>query len=401
MTKLPVRLTLLLACVAAIGYAAFLTWSSEQRIRINDAASRQFSTTARGATAGIAELRAAQQAYVAVGQGEDFWISRVASLLTDLHGRLTTLKGAATTPEAMTAVDDAAGALQDFEQMDRRARDYARGRQLAQASDLVFTDGFDLTKKAGDAVERAVVAELVAADAAAGGHRRSQGYALAGGAGVAILGLLMLLPVKRKPAVQTPEAMGDLPVRSAVSAETLEDLQDFGLVAKPVPAAQPDSRTRSQVDIGGMAALCVELARIQDTRSLPALLARAADILNASGIVLWIADPDGRELSPIVVHGYSPNLASRFGTILRDAENVTASAYRTGLLQVMNSDPISNGAVAAPLVTGGGCVGVMAAEMKNGGEQQEALLAAATIVAAQLATLVGPPSARAKAEAAS
>ena len=51
---------------------------------------------------------------------------------------------------------------------------------------------------------------------------------------------------------------------------------------------------------------------------------------SASGIVLWIADPDGRELSPIVVHGYSPQLATRFGTILRDAENVTASAYRTG-----------------------------------------------------------------------
>jgi hypothetical protein len=284
--------------------------------------------------------------------------------------------------------------------MDRRARDYARGRQLAQASDLVFTDGFDLTKKAGDAVERAVVAELVAADAAAAEHRRRQAYALAGAAGVALLGLLLLLPVKRKPDVQpTYVEIGDLPARS-VSAETLEDLQDFGVVTKPVTPVQPDHRTRSQVDIGGMAALCVELARIQDTRTLPNLLGRAGDILQASGIVLWIADPDGRELTPIVVHGYPPNLASRFGTIHRDAENVTASAYRTGLLQVMKADPISNGAVAAPLVTAGGCVGVMAAEMKNGGEQQEALLAAATIVAAQLATLVGPPAVRAKTEAA-
>jgi hypothetical protein len=148
-----------------------------------------------------------------------------------------------------------------------------------------------------------------------------------------------------------------------------------------------------------MAALCVDLARIQDTRALPSLLERAADILQASGIVLWIADPDGRELSPIVVHGYSPQLSARFGTIPRDAENVTASAYRTGLLQTMKGDAISDGAVAAPLVTGGGCVGVMAAELKNGGEQQDALLAAAAIVAAQLATLVGPPSVRAKTEA--
>jgi len=42
----------------------------------------------------------------------------------------------------------------------------------------------------------------------------------------------------------------------------------------------------------------------------------------------------------------------------------------------------------------------MAAEMKNGGEQQGPVLAAASIVASQLATLVGPPSARSRNEAA-
>ena len=38
--------------------------------------------------------------------------------------------------------------------------------------------------------------------------------------------------------------------------------------------------------------------------------------------------------------------------------------------------------------------------MKDGGEQQERLLAAATIIASQIATLVGPPAVKAKAEAA-
>jgi hypothetical protein len=149
-----------------------------------------------------------------------------------------------------------------------------------------------------------------------------------------------------------------------------------------------------------MASLCGDLAKVTDTRALPALIERAAGILGASGIVLWIADPDGRELSPIVVHGYPPQLANRFGNLRRDAENVTASAYRTGLLQTMKGDAISNGAVAAPLVSTAGCVGVMAAEMKDGGEQQEELLAAATIIASQIATLVGPPAAKVKAEAA-
>jgi hypothetical protein len=38
----------------------------------------------------------------------------------------------------------------------------------------------------------------------------------------------------------------------------------------------------------------------------------------------------------------------------------------------------------------------MAAELKNGGERRDGTLAAAAIVAAQLATLVGPPSSRAE-----
>jgi hypothetical protein len=396
MTTLPIRLTLLFACVAAVGYASFLTWSSEQHIRLTDNPSRQFDAAARATSSGVAELRAAQEAYVAVGQGEDFWFARVSAIGKDLNGKLSTLKSLATGPETLTAVDEATGALQDFEQMDKRARDYARSRQLTLASDLVFTDGFDLTKKAGEAVERAVTAELTARDAQIGGLRRSEARALAGAGGVATLGLLLLLPAGRKR--QGPETVtaAIAPPRPAVSAETLEDLRDFG-VAAPLPA--PVTTGRGAVDLGGMAALCVDLARIQDTRALPALLERAANILQASGIVLWIADPDGRELSPIVMHGYSPQLASRFGTIPRDAENVTASAYRTGLLQTMKGDAISNGAVAAPLVTAGGCVGVIAAELRDGGEHQDSLLAAATIIASQLATLVGPPAARAKTEA--
>ena len=399
MSRLPVRVTLLFACVAAIGYSAFLLWSSETHIRLTDTTTRQFAAGSRAASLDVAELRAAQQAYVAVGQGQDFWFARVSALVKDLGGKVAGLKPSAATPEAVTALDDAMGALQDFEQMDRRARDYARGHQLTLASDLVFTDGFDLTKKAGGALERALTAELVARDADVGGLRRKQGLTLAGAAGVTTLGLLLLLPAGRprqEPEIAAAPASAPAPA-PAVSADALADLQDFGVVARPVV---PQAPVRTNVDLGGMAALCADLARIQDTRALPALLERAAAILHASGIVLWIADPDGRELAPIVLHGYPAHLAARFGTIPRDAGNVTAAAYRTGLLQTMKGDAISNGAVAAPLVTSGGCVGVMAAEMKDGGEQQDTLLASAAIVASQIATLVGPPAVRGKAEAA-
>jgi hypothetical protein len=167
------------------------------------------------------------------------------------------------------------------------------------------------------------------------------------------------------------------------------------LAAPPPPAVAAPAAP--QVDLPGVASLCSDLARVVDTQALPAILARAAAVLDAPGIVLWIADPDGQELSPIVTHGYPRQLVSRLGTILRDAENATASAFRTSLLQTVSTDAVSNGAIAAPLVTPTGCVGVMAAEVRQAGEADPAKLAVATIVAAQLATLVGPPSARAHA----
>jgi hypothetical protein len=392
MTRLPVRLFLLVVCLAALGAAAYFSWSFEQGIRLDDSRARRFDTLARTAGVAVADLRAAQESYVAVGQGEDFWFARVLAIRKDLEDKLTELKSLATAPEAVTALDDATGALQDFVQMDLRARDHVRSQQLALASDMVFGDGFELTKKTGEAVERAVLAQSSARDAIVSDARRQQAQVLGGAAAVTVLVLLLLLPAGRRRKAAAAVAI-PAPART-VSAQTRSDLDDVGVVA-----AAPQPQPPAAVNLAGVASLCADLARVTDTRALPALIGRAADILGASGVVLWIADPDGRELSPIVVHGYPPNLANRLGNIRRDAENVTASAYRTGLLQTMKGDAISNGAVAAPLVSTAGCVGVMAAEIKDGGEQQDALLAAATIIASQIATLVGPPAAKVKAEA--
>ena len=425
MTRLSLRLTLLLVSFAALGYAAYLTWSSEQQSRQIVSAGRQFDSAARAAAINVAELRAAQQAYVAVGQGQDFWFARATALAKELGDNLSYLKSIASQPAVPQALDDASAALQDFEQMDRRARDYARGHQLTAASNLVFTEGVDLTKKAADALARAIDAELSGEDGTVAEARRKALYAFAGAAGVSSLGLLLLLPAGSRP---EPVAAAIPPrAQAAPPSLNLDDLDDFGVVShatrapagttgsedearvKPVASKFPPPKPRVAkvvpskplVDLGHVASLCGDLAKVGDTKALPELLTRAAAILDANGIVIWIADPDGRELTPILVHGYPPQLATRLGTLARDAENVTAAAFRTGLLQTIRADTISNGAIAAPLMSPGGCVGVMAAEVKSGGEQQAALLAAATIIASQLATLVGPPLVRPNAQAAS
>lgn len=382
-----VRRALLLLLIIAIAAAAWVAWSGQQRTNSIEASTRRFDALVRSLTIGAGDLRAAQQSYVAAGQGEDFWFARVASLLTDISGRLPDLKSSARSPEGAAAVDEAVVATQDLQQVDRRVRDLLRTRQTTAASDLIFADGFDFTHKIVDALGVAGTAESAAADRAVARLRQIQAGATAGAAVFSMLvaSLLLRVPTARTRDVPVVTA----PVAAPVSAVTAAD---------PKPDQDRQEAPGPAVDLPAIASLCADLSRLTETRSLPALIERASQILDANGIVLWIADPDGHELAPIIIQGYPPQLATRMGMMKRDAENVTAAAYRTALLQTVKRDAHSNGAVAAPLISPAGCVGVLAAEIQHGGEQQPALLAAATIIASQLATLVGPPAAR-KAEA--
>jgi CHASE3 domain sensor protein len=405
MTRLSVRLSLLVICLVALSGAAYLLWSSTRTAESDRAVARTFADNARVAIAAISDLRAAQQSYVAVGQGDDFWFARVTAIKKDIDDRLAALRAGARATETPADLEAAATVLQEFMDMDLRARDLTRGRQLSQASDMIYADGLDLTKKAADAISRALTAETLAEDAHAAGERQQQATILAAAAAVTVLTLLLLVPVRRVEQEPNPIAAGEPMAFKDPRPEPrgVKVVVTKPAVAEAAPPAAPDPPPESKpvVDLDRVATLCRELARVPDTQALPALLERTAAVLDASGLVVWIADPDGRELAPILIHGYPPKLAMRLGTIARDAENVTASAFRTGLLQTVKGDAFSEGAIAVPLVAASGCVGVMAAEMKNGGEQQGPLLAAASIVASQLATLVGPPSARSRTEAAS
>jgi hypothetical protein len=419
MSRLSLRLFLLVVCIAAAGGGAFHLWSSDRQSRLDAESARQFNRISHAAIASVADLRAAQQAYVAPGQGEAFWFDRVTAIQADLERQLAQLRPLVTTTDGSVALDDTAAALRDFVEMDRRARDFTRQGELTTASDMIFADGIELTRRAGDALVRAISTEQVGRDAAEAAVRKTQAQALAGAAAITLLGLLLLLPRGAPAATPAPAGQDDAAPARTIAPPARTIAPPARTIAPPARTIAPPARTMappapkapapkappapsapSALRLSDIASLCNDLARIGDTRGLPALLERAASAIDASGMIVWIADPDGRELAPILVHGYPPKLASRLGTIVRDASNLTASAYRTGLLQTVRGDAISSGAIAVPLVASGGCVGVMAAEVKNGGEQQEDLLAAATIVAAQLATLVGPPSARTKAEAA-
>jgi CHASE3 domain sensor protein len=397
MKSLAVRWTLAAMVFTACSVAAYFVWTSESQARRSVDDARAFDQSATAVERTVLDLRAAQQAYVAAGQGMDFWIPKVSESTAALKRRLESLRSLATAPPAQSALDNASSALQDFEQMDRRTRDYVRNGQKLLAADLIFADGLEIVGAMTASIDQARREEVAARDALVKGERRAEGLAVAGAAAIALVAMLMLVP---GPAASVDNAQAGIPAmplmlapEPAARAETSETTPSLAAESAIQPTALP------ALDLDTIASLCSDLAKVVDTHALSALLGRAAGVLDAPGIVLWIADPDGRELTPIVTHGYPPQIAVRLGTILRDAENATAAALRTSLLQTVAADPISNGAIAAPLVTPAGCVGIMAAEVRRHGEQDPAKLAAATIIAAQLATLVGPPSTRAQARA--
>ena len=426
------RLTLLILFIVSLAATAYLFWNGESLTSSRIAELSTFEDHARAASKALLETRAAQQAYVAAGQAGEYWPGKVAAGIGSTRGSLTAMRGAATSPQAVSELEAALDTLDDFTQLDRRARGMTGNGQQLLASDLIFGDGAAMMSSIDARLEQARSTEHAAGLGAVGTFQKRQAFALTAGAAAAALVVLLLVPISpteratiaiaaapaaadslRLAAPARPGASLDLalepeswtpPRATTMGREVSEEQASAAVGPGPAPAIhtapevveEPAVEDRPaanpQTDFRGLASLCTDLARVIDTQELPSLLDRASSLLDARGIILWIADPDGRELNPIVAHGYPAQLVNRLGTIARDAENATAAAFRTSLLQTVIAGGDSTGAIAAPLVTPGGCVGVMAAEVVRNAEREESRLAAAAIVAAQLATLIGPPA---------
>jgi len=152
-------------------------------------------------------------------------------------------------------------------------------------------------------------------------------------------------------------------------------------VEVPVPVRPP----ASDPDLLAAAELCTELGRVDSATELAPLLHEAARILDAVGLIVWVWDPTTAELRAALAHGYSDKVLAQLPTVTRDAHNATAAAFRslqTCAIDAVNGSP---GALAVPMITPIGCMGVLAIELRQSGEETGAVRALATIFAAQLA----------------
>lgn len=401
-----VRLALAIVFVLATLVAAYLIVTTFTSSRAALAAQASIDRELDSLTHAIAELRASQQAYVAAGQGEGYWISRVNGQLASARADLSGLTSRVRSAEARTRLETVAGKLEDFEQMDRRTREYARGGQRLLASDVIFTDGLESTRAAQDEIAAARAAERLEAEGVLRMADRQEAIAAAATGAFALLVVFLLAPPSNAPA-PTAIRQQDSPAPGRASTPDILGLaRDVDLVrsedrSRPTPAQRnvdgPPAQRVEGPDMTRAADLCVELARVQEPRQLAALLERTAQVLDAAGVIVWIADPDRRELVPTLTHGYAPAALTRFGTIARDADNATAAAFREGTLKTVAADGPASGAIVAPLVTPSGCVGVMAAEVNAERERDAVTRALARIIAAQIAALLGAPPAATRA----
>jgi hypothetical protein len=253
--------------------------------------------------------------------------------------------------------------------------------QALVAADVLFQEGVEPVKKLTTELAAARDAEMAAFEKSA----TSLGYIGLGiNGGALFIGLLLLIIGARGKKADATDAAAE-----GLNLHTTDSAPEPKVAAAPEPFVDPF--VAPIVDLSGAAELCVDLGRILDGRDLPALMGRAADVLEAKGLVLWVSESNGSVLRPSVAHGYSDRVLQRMGTLPTSGDNVTSLAFRTMQPQVLRSPVEAHGAIAVPLLTAGGCVGVLAAEVQ-GAKPGDTRFAVARMIAAQLATLVGPGS---------
>ena len=370
-----VRLILFALLILAGVTAGVMIWDLQHRVAALTRAEQDLDRHLDRMIATIGDIGLAQQAYVAPGQPDDAWFARVSALVQQLSGDIATVRARARSAETRGILQSATESAKGFVQLDTEVRENLRLGEELIAADRIFGDGH----RSLDAIAMPLRGVRDAERAAFGSARADlaqQTWTAVGGAAMFwLIGLMLFMRLPASRAVPEPLV--------ATTAPSIIDTQ-----VAPEPAGQG----RTPMDLGAAADVCVAISRITTSHELPGLLARAAAVLDACGVTIWISE--GEELFAVASHGYDPRVIARLGSIGKSADNATAVAWRKGEITLVPGDMISDGAVVAPMFGPDGCVGVLAAEIRHGRENDADTRAVTAMIAAQLATVVAgwPPA---------
>jgi len=379
MQKPTIRYVVAAVLVAAAAIGGFFVFDAHRRGTEIEKTAREVNSRIEQLITTAGDVGATQRAYVAQGQPQQPWFERNTILLEQFGQLQSAIRSLLKSRDALAAIDAVNEQFKTIVLIDGKSREYIEQGESLLAADLIFSEGNDSLATATKTLRTVEASEQEATAALQSDLERRQWGALAAIAVIWCAGLVLLTPSTRTSETDQGFAQlglaGTTAVAVASPAETLST----------PPAPQPDLRLVADV--------CSALARTADSNSLRDALARAASVLEARGIVIWIGA--GEELFPALAYGYDDRIVARLRPIPRNAANATAAAWRSAQMRTVPADAESHGAIAVPLAGVSGCVGVFAAELRDGRERDAATQAVASVIAAQLAAIVPawpPPS---------
>lgn len=409
MTHKAVRFILLLLLFIGVGAAAWRYYELELDALESAREVAQLVEFRDQVRDSVSTARTAQQAYLAPGQGVDFWRTRFAEAVADMTRALENLRATAEPQaEPLQSLDGADRALKVYDSLDRKVRSFVDAGNSLMAADVVYEDAIKTSSLITSGVDEAARLLATPHQAAVADNRRLQQWLAAGSVGAALLVALLLLPRgrvvtsehsdNREADVEDDLTLSHVETGRAgsVAGGSTTTLSEPRVVAVPAPApATPSVEVRSAGDsvdaaLEAAAQVCTDLARVKDGDQLREALGRAARVLDASGVIVWLGDSAGKSLKPLLTYGYPEEALRRIPTLPRDADNATAAAWRESALQVVDATDAAPGAIAVPILAPQGCMGVLAAEIGHHREASAYTRAVAQIVAAQLAVLIPP-----------
>jgi hypothetical protein len=334
----------------------------------------------------LLDVRASLHAYVAPGQGLPFWGKRAQETIDRLRQSLIDLDQMV--PASSGSLGESVAGVEQLAAAESRARTYVSRDEMQLAGDVIFTEVRDILAAATTQVQSVRSGLTREHDRRAAAIRQEQ-VMLAGAVIVIWIAIaLFLIPTEPKPAVKDPgqwrsELKESLkkPIPVAPAPETPKALE------APPPVIVPGIEINALREVSE---ICNDLSALSDPGALEGALARVSTILDATGLIVWIASNDNSTLSPVATQGFDPKLVARIGKIARDSSNLTAAAFRENLAKTSAATPTAPAALAVPMRSPSGAAGVLSVELKAGQSVDDMKVALAGIVASQLATLAMP-----------
>ena len=378
MSKRGVGLLLILTAAIALG-ALFQDFRFDQLIADEQAAVTGFDQRVADLEHAIDTLAGSRRAALASGEMPSDWLGRVNPSIADAEAALTRERNAAADAPTIAALDAATTALSEFKRTDGTGVVQGIHDGLANAR-TAYRQRSNASLKQLSQLRLGMnaVAVLFTLTVAVYFGRASTVLGVREPSTTAQMFRDLPPPVKAAPISTAPTAI--TPTTSAGSPP----------VVVHAPAHSTSSSHRPSANLAAAAELCVDLAKVLDADAVPALLERAALVLDARGLVVWAIDGDNVRLRPSLSYGYPDRVLAKLRPLQIDADNVTSLAFRSLQPQMVNGASMTDSAaLAIPLLTGGGCVGVLAVELRHNRPHAD-LLAVARILGAQFSTLITP-----------